>query len=184
MPKQYEQLRETQDIALPPRSFLPPLEPTQLPKAYHRSSLVANGADGLAFGAGAGLFSSSVANALQTHNRGALGVFTRTGWMIPAFGSVGLTLGVSNAAVANLIESHDNGVAGAAGGAAAGFVIGLWKGSLPAAFGLALFTGAIYGTIDLAGGFGADSGRRSALSRPEREQDRLSYLKKRDSLEA
>ncbi|EGU12916.1 Ribosomal protein [Rhodotorula toruloides ATCC 204091] len=184
MSKQYEQVRETQDIALPPRSFLPPLEPTQLPKAYHPDSPVARGAEGAMFGGGVGLFSSSVANALQTHNKGAMGVFTRTGWMIPVFGTVGATLGFTNAAVANAIESHDNGVAGAAGGAAAGFFLGLYHRSLPAAFGLALFTGAIYGTIDLVGGFGADAGRRGALSRPEREQDRLSYLKKRDSMDA
>ncbi|KAL7338950.1 ribosomal protein [Rhodotorula toruloides] len=176
MSKQYEQLRETQDIVLPPRSYLPPLEPTQLPKAYHPDSPVARAAEGAIFGGGVGLFSSSVANALQTHNKGAMGVFTRTGWMIPVFGTVGATLGFTNAAVANAIESHDNGVAGAAGGAAAGFFLGLYHRSLPAAFGLALFTGAIYGTIDLVGGFGADAGRRGALSRPEREQDRLFLL--------
>jgi hypothetical protein len=32
-------------------------------------------------GAGVGLFISAIQNSLQTHNKGAMGVFTRTGWV-------------------------------------------------------------------------------------------------------
>ena len=81
-------------------------------------------------------------------------------------------------AVANLAESKDNGLAGAAGGCAAGFVSGVRTGSLPKAMGMCAFMGAAVGTYDLAGGqLGWESGRKS---RAEREEDRLSFFKKKE----
>jgi len=79
--------------------------------------------------------------------------------------------------VANLVETKENGVAGAAGGCAAGFVSGIRTGSLPKAMGMCAFMGAAVGTYDLAGGqLGWESGKKS---RAEREEDRLSFFKKK-----
>ena len=80
--------------------------------------------------------------------------------------------------VANLVENKDNGLAGASGGCAAGFVSGIRTGSLPKAMGMCAFMGAAVGTYDLAGGqLGWESGKKS---RKEREEDRLSFFKKKE----
>jgi len=51
-----------------------------------------------------------------------------------------------------MIESKENGVAGASGGCAAGFVSGIRSGSVPKAMAMCAFMGAAVGTYDLAGG--------------------------------
>lgn len=79
--------------------------------------------------------------------------------------------------VANIRESSTDGVAGAAGGCAAGFVSGIRTGSIPKAMGMCAFLGAAIGTYDLAGGqLGWEKGRKS---RDEREVERLDFFKKR-----
>ena len=57
-----------------------------LPKAYHPTAPMAPAFNAGLTGAGVGLFISAIQNSLQTHNKGAMGVFTRTGWMIGYFG--------------------------------------------------------------------------------------------------
>lgn len=79
--------------------------------------------------------------------------------------------------VANMIESSDNGIAGASGGCAAGFVSGIRSGSIPKAVGMCAFMGSMVGTYDLAGGqLGWESGKKP---RSEREKERESFFKKK-----
>lgn len=79
--------------------------------------------------------------------------------------------------VANLIESSDNGIAGAAGGCAAGFVTGIRTGSIPKAMGMCAFMGSLVGTYDLAGGqLGWEGGKKP---RSEREKERESFFKRK-----
>lgn len=79
--------------------------------------------------------------------------------------------------VANMIENKQNGIAGAAGGCAAGFVAGLRSGSLPKAMGMCAFTGSLVGTYDLTGGqLGWESGKKP---RNEREKERVAFFKQR-----
>ncbi|BGP15127.1 hypothetical protein JCM10213_006540 [Rhodosporidiobolus nylandii] len=180
MAPQYEQPRENLDITLPPRPFLPPYSQT-LPKAY-----TPTGALGPAFnvgltGAGVGLFVSAIKNSVETHNKGAMGVFSRTGWVIGYFATAGFVFSFVDHSVANLIESKDNGIAGASGGCAAGFVSGLRTGSLPKAMGMCAFMGAAVGTYDLAGGqLGWESGKKV---RSEREKERVAFFKQRETAE-
>lgn len=89
--QQYEQPRENLDITLPPRPFLAPLQ-QPLPKAYSPTSPFVPAFNVALTGAGVGLFVSAIRNAVETHNKGAMGVFSRTGWMIGYFGTLALTL--------------------------------------------------------------------------------------------
>ncbi|GAA6014866.1 hypothetical protein JCM10207_002206 [Rhodosporidiobolus poonsookiae] len=176
-----QQPRDNLDITLPPRPFLPPYTET-LPKAYTPTGAFAPAFKVGVTGAGVGLLVSSVKNALETHNKGAMGVFSRTGWVIGYFATAGFVFSYVDHSVANLVESKDNGVAGAAGGCAAGFVSGIRTGSLPKAMGMCAFMGAAVGTYDLAGGqLGWESGKKP---RSEREEARVSFFKKRDAVEA
>ncbi|GAA6046849.1 hypothetical protein JCM3770_005674 [Rhodotorula araucariae] len=181
MASQYQQPREDLDITLPPRPFLAPY--TQpVPKAYTPTGAFAPAFNASLTGAGVGLFVSAIKNSLETHNKGAMGVFSRTGWVIGYFASAGFAFSYVNHSVANLVESRDSGVAGAAGGCAAGFIMGMRSGSLPSAVGMCAFTGALVGTYDLAGGqLGWESGKKL---RSEREKERLEFFKKRDAAEA
>ncbi|GAA5860527.1 hypothetical protein JCM8547_000331 [Rhodosporidiobolus lusitaniae] len=181
MAAQYEAPREQLDITLPPRPFLAPLS-QPLPKAYTPTSPFAPAFNVGLTGAGVGLFVSSIKNSLETHNRGAMGVFTRTGWIIGYFATAGFVFSYVDHAVANAIENKTNGVAGASGGCAAGFVSGLRTGSLAQAMGMCAFMGAAVGTYDLAGGqLGWESGKKV---RSEREKERVSFFKNRDAQEA
>lgn len=72
-------------MTLPPRSFLPPLTPLAV-KPFTPLSVVGPAFSVGLTSAGVGLFVSSIKNSLEPHNRGALGVFTRTGWIIGYFG--------------------------------------------------------------------------------------------------
>ncbi|BGP39200.1 hypothetical protein JCM10450v2_003155 [Rhodotorula kratochvilovae] len=181
MASPYQQPREDLDITLPPRPFLAPYS-QPLPKAYTPTGAFAPAFNASLTGAGVGLFVSAIKNSLETHNKGAMGVFSRTGWVIGYFASAGFAYSYVNHSVANLIESRDSGVAGAAGGCAAGFIMGMRGGSLPSAVGMCAFTGALVGTYDLAGGqLGWESGKKL---RSEREKERMDFFKKRDGAEA
>jgi hypothetical protein len=54
-------------------------------ETYSERSPIADGMTAGAASAGAGLLVSAIQNSVQTHNRGALGVFTRTGSTIALF---------------------------------------------------------------------------------------------------
>ncbi|GAA5970700.1 hypothetical protein JCM11641_007404 [Rhodosporidiobolus odoratus] len=177
----YEQPRENLDITLPPRPFLAPY--TQpLPKAYTPTSPLSPAFNVGLTGAGVGLFVSAIKNSLETHNKGAMGVFSRTGWIIGYFATAGFVFSFVDHSVANAIESKDNGVAGASGGCAAGFVSGIRSGSLTKAMGMCAFMGAAVGTYDLAGGqLGWEKGKKI---RSEREKERVAFFKQREEVEA
>lgn len=85
MPASYEPVRENLDVTLPPRPFLAPYAPT-IAKAYHPVSPLSPAFNVGLTGAGVGLFVSAIKNSLETHNKGAMGVFSRTGWIIGYFG--------------------------------------------------------------------------------------------------
>merc|ERR1711939_1191542 len=42
-------------------------------------------------GAGIGLFVSAIKNSLESHNKGAMGIFTRTGWIGGYLAAIGFT---------------------------------------------------------------------------------------------
>lgn len=54
-------------------------------ETYSERSAIADGMTSGAASAGAGLLVSAIQNSVQTHNKGALGVFTRTGSTIALF---------------------------------------------------------------------------------------------------
>ncbi|RSH83445.1 uncharacterized protein EHS24_007129 [Apiotrichum porosum] len=125
--------------------------------------------------AGAGLLVSAVQNALDRHDRGAMGIFTRTGGTIGLFAGMGFMYSFTQSYVANLREKDDS-LNGAAGGCAAGFLAGVRARSFPMAVGACAGLGAVIGTFDAAGASLAGDGRQD-LSRKEREQLRLSFFK-------
>lgn len=75
-------------------------------------------------GSGVGLVVSTVRNALETHNKGAMGVFTRTGSTISLFAAVGATFAFTEAAVSN-VRGDQDAISSAAGGCAAGSIVGV-----------------------------------------------------------
>lgn len=85
MPASFEPVRENLDVTLPPRPFLAPYAPT-IAKAYHPVSPLSPAFNVGLTGAGVGLFVSAIKNSLESHNKGAMGVFSRTGWIIGYFG--------------------------------------------------------------------------------------------------
>ncbi|BEJ14920.1 hypothetical protein CspHIS471_0406870 [Cutaneotrichosporon sp. HIS471] len=124
--------------------------------------------------AGAGLLVSAAQNALHTHDKGAMGIFTRTGGTIGLFAAMGFSFSFVADYVANLRQTDDP-LNGAAGGCAAGFVAGLKRGSLPVAFGACAGMATLIGTFQEAGN--NLTGGRGDETRPEREERRLRFFK-------
>ncbi|KZW01946.1 hypothetical protein EXIGLDRAFT_736694 [Exidia glandulosa HHB12029] len=106
----------------------------------------------------AGILASAVSNALQTHNRGAWGVLTRTGGTIAFFASLGAAFGFTDAFVANIREKDDY-LNGAAGGCAVGLAAGVRARSLPTACISCIAGAVIVGAFDYTGGTLAGDGR-------------------------
>ncbi|PWN53800.1 hypothetical protein IE53DRAFT_309610 [Violaceomyces palustris] len=100
--------------------------------------------------AGAGLFVSAVQNSIQTHNKGALGVFTRTGSTIALFTAMGGIFSYTDSMVANIRQKND-AFNGAAGGCAAGLVAGAAARSIPMMAGSCIALASLVGTFDAAG---------------------------------
>ncbi|GMK53886.1 hypothetical protein CspeluHIS016_0104720 [Cutaneotrichosporon spelunceum] len=126
--------------------------------------------------AGAGLVVSAAQNALDTHNHGAAGIFTRTGSTIGLFAAMGFSYAFVTNYVAN-IRQVDSPLNGAAGGCASGFVAGLSRGSLPVAFGACAGMATLIGTFQAAGN--NLTGGRPDETRPEREERRLRFFKRK-----
>ncbi|KAK1921581.1 hypothetical protein DB88DRAFT_474745 [Papiliotrema laurentii] len=131
-------------------------------------------------GAGAGFAVSCFQNALQKHDKGAMGVFTRTGGSIAYFTGVAFAFSSAQAIAANVRET-DDALNGAIGGCAAGFVAGIYGRSLPAAFGGCAFMGTLIGTFNAAGGSfaGKDTAPTTGV---EREEARKSWFKQKKPL--
>ncbi|WVN89456.1 uncharacterized protein L203_104679 [Cryptococcus depauperatus CBS 7841] len=127
--------------------------------------------------AGVGLLVSSVQNALEKHNAGAMGVFTRTGSTITFFASLGFSFSYVSSLTANIRE-RDDALNSAAGGCAAGFVAGVQRKSLPVAIGACAGMAALLGTFNAAGDSLTGKDHRS-IPRPEREEIRQSFFKKK-----
>ena len=72
-------------MTLPPRPFLAPLQPLA-PQVYSPTSALSPAFNVGLTSAGVGLFVSAIKNSLDTHSKGAMGVFTRTGWIVGYFG--------------------------------------------------------------------------------------------------
>ncbi|KAN0065744.1 hypothetical protein ACQY0O_000874 [Thecaphora frezii] len=100
--------------------------------------------------AGAGLLVSAVQNSMQNHNKGAFGVFTRTGSTIAIFTAMGGIFSFTDSTVANFRQKSD-AINGAAGGCAAGLVLGAGARSLPMMVGSCAALAALIGTFDAAG---------------------------------
>lgn len=93
-PQTYEQPRADLDVTLPPRPFLAPYTAVA-PRAYTPTAPFAPAFNSALTGAGVGLFVSAIKNSLETHNKGAMGVFSRTGWLIGYFGQSARALSLS-----------------------------------------------------------------------------------------
>lgn len=93
------------------------------PEPFSSKSAFSNGMNAAATSAAAGVLVSAVQNSVQRHDKGALGVFTRTGSTIALFTAMGGVFAYTDAAVANIREKNDS-FNGAAGGCAAGLVAG------------------------------------------------------------
>jgi len=100
----------------------------------------------------AGLVYSAIVNSMQTHKRGAWGILTRTGGAIGYFAAVGFSYAFTEQLIANQLRTRQNGVSSFGGGCASGFILGMGRGSIPAAFGGCLMLGGAMGTYELAGG--------------------------------
>lgn len=86
----YELPRPELDVTLPPRPFLPPTTTKLAPGVvYSPQSALGPAFNVGVTSAGVGLFVSAIKNSLEPHNKGALGVFTRTGWIVGYFGESG-----------------------------------------------------------------------------------------------
>jgi len=130
-----------------------------------------------------GLLFSAVRNSLEKHDRGAWGVLTRTGGTIGLVAGMGFLFSYTDQTLANIRGRDDDGLNGAAGGCAAGFLAGVRNRSLGAAFGGCMILGAAVGTFELAGKTvgGLQSGGDGTgirLTQEQREASRLSFFKK------
>lgn len=102
----------------------PPVEQAQTePENYEERSALNNGMSAAVGSAAAGLFVSAIQNSIQTHDKGAMGVFTRTGSTIALFTAMGGIFSFTDSFVANRRQKND-AFNGAAGGCAAGLVAG------------------------------------------------------------
>ncbi|KAJ9479357.1 Complex I-B14.7 [Pseudozyma hubeiensis] len=119
-------------------------------ETFSERSAFADGMTAAGASAGAGLLVSAIQNSVQTHNKGALGVFTRTGSTIALFTAMGGIFSYTDSTVANF-RQKDDAVNGAIGGCAAGFVLGAAARSVPMMFGGCASLAALIGTFDAAG---------------------------------
>ncbi|PWN94009.1 hypothetical protein FA10DRAFT_270905 [Acaromyces ingoldii] len=180
----------------------PPVEQAQTePENYEERSALNNGMSAAVGSAAAGLFVSAIQNSIQTHDKGAMGVFTRTGSTIALFTAMGGIFSFTDSFVANRRQKND-AFNGAAGGCAAGLVAGANARSIPMMFGSCAALAALVGTFDAAGksltgsyahgapDFGAqaaqhgvalegDAGHGQRGWREEREARRKSFFKKK-----
>lgn len=88
MPPSYESVRADGDmggVTLPPRPFLNS-GVVPAPSSYQPTSVLSPAFNVGLTSAAVGLFVSAIKNSLETHNKGAMGVFTRTGWIAGYFG--------------------------------------------------------------------------------------------------
>ncbi|ORY30394.1 Tim17/Tim22/Tim23/Pmp24 family-domain-containing protein [Naematelia encephala] len=117
---------------------------------YHPKPTLYNTASGGAIGAAFGTVVSAIKNATQQHDKGAIGVFTRTGSSITFFAALVGTYAAAEAITSNVRATEDPWN-GAVGGCAAGFIAGIQRKSLPVAVGQCAFMGTVIGAYQTAG---------------------------------
>ncbi|CCU98632.1 unnamed protein product [Malassezia sympodialis ATCC 42132] len=120
------------------------------PKMFHVRQPVNETFNAGLAGAGVGLLASAVQNSLQKHKAGAMGIFTRTGGTIALCTFVGGLFAYASASLANYRQKED-GYNGAAGGCAAGLVLGAAARSVPVMAGSCAGLGALVGSFQAAG---------------------------------
>ncbi|KAI3625058.1 hypothetical protein CBS9595_000419 [Malassezia furfur] len=113
---------------------------TEEEPVFHVRSPVGSAFNAASLGAAVGLVVSAVQNSLQKHHSGAMGVFSRTGRTVAMF----------YAFTANA-RGKEDGWNGAAGGCAAGLVIGSAARSIPMIGGSCVGLGGLLGTFQAAG---------------------------------
>ncbi|KAL9940780.1 hypothetical protein V8E36_000268 [Tilletia maclaganii] len=123
---------------------------TEPVEAYERQDAIGRGMNGALQAAAAGVLFSSVQNALQKHNAGALGIFTRTGSTIGIFTAMGGAFAFTEPTVANIREKEDP-LNAAAGGCAAGLIMGVSARSPQTMIFGCLGLGALMGTFQATG---------------------------------
>ncbi|RSH92199.1 hypothetical protein EHS25_008614 [Saitozyma podzolica] len=153
--------------------FLP--SPLEHAHTFHAHSALNAASKVTLQSAGVGLLVSAVQNALEKHDKGAMGIVTRTGGTIAFFAAMGFSFSYTQAAVANL-RATDDALNSAAGGCAAGFIAGVRARSLPMAFGACAAMGTMIGTFSAAGNALTGTDRLS-IPRPEREERRKAFFK-------
>ncbi|OMH83624.1 NADH-ubiquinone oxidoreductase [Zancudomyces culisetae] len=115
-------------------------------------------------GGGVGLMVSAFQNSFQTHNSGAMGVFTRTGGSIAYVAAMGgIFAGVKE--YSRISREKDDFWNTVIGGCASGLVAGLRKKSVPAALGISVFMGGSLGLFEYLGGFDGKMGELSSIER-------------------
>ncbi|QRV76082.1 mitochondrial import inner membrane translocase subunit TIM17 [Ceratobasidium sp. AG-Ba] len=152
------------------------------PGAYEPKSSLQNAAFVGLQSAGVGVLVSAVQNALDSHNRGAAGIFTRTGGTIGFFSAMGASFAFTEAAVANARETDDS-LNGAAGGCAAGMLAGLRARSIPMAFASCAAIGTLVASFDAAGR-SITGGAQDTAPTDVRAERRRRFFKKPPPLEA
>ncbi|KAF8605054.1 hypothetical protein BDV93DRAFT_491213 [Ceratobasidium sp. AG-I] len=152
------------------------------PVAYEPKSSLQNAAFVGLQSAGVGVLVSAVQNALDTHNRGAAGILTRTGGTIGFFSAMGASFAFTEAAVANAREIDDS-FNGAAGGCAAGMLAGLRARSIPMAFASCAVIGTLVASFDAAGR-SLTGGNQDTASIDTRAERRRRFFKRPPPLEA
>jgi len=101
-------------------------------------------------GAGVGVLVASVQNALQHHNRGAMGVLTRSGGTIGLFGAMAATFAFTDSYVTNVRQKEDP-LNGAIAGCAVGLLAGARVRSIPVGIASCAGIATLIGTFDAAG---------------------------------
>jgi hypothetical protein len=91
--------------------------------AYEERSALNDTMNTALFGAGFGVVISAIQNSLATHNRGALGVFTRSGGQIALYTAAAAAFGLSNSMLAN-VRQRDDAINPASAACASGLVVG------------------------------------------------------------
>ncbi|KAH8916210.1 hypothetical protein BT69DRAFT_1257335 [Atractiella rhizophila] len=150
------------------------------PPIWHPVPVVSASFTQGAYGAAAGLFFSAVQNAVQSHNKGFMGVFTRSGGTIGLFAALPFVYTFVDGTMQNVRErASTDGINGAAAGCAAGFLGGLSQRSLTKAFASCAFLGGAVATFELSGSsFGGEMNKDGRRKTPEEQ------LEERESLPA
>ncbi|OMJ28528.1 NADH-ubiquinone oxidoreductase [Smittium culicis] len=123
-------------------------------------------------GGGLGLLTSAFQNAIQSHQSGAMGVFTRTGSTIGFLAVMGGVFAGTRGLSAN-IRQEDDYWNTAYAGCAAGLIAGMRKKSLPTSIGACVFMGGSLATYDYLGGL---QPKITELAPDERQKYRESLL--------